>query len=306
MKKILFLLIVLAIAAKAYPQNTWRSDRHGFVLGAGCNIFMGDLGGGYKNGTHIFAMDDVDPNFLNMSAMLGYRYRLSDRLAVRANFLFSKVSADDANSKDMARRSRNLNFRSSLIDIGATLDYYFLRENTGRFDPSSLKHRWSGYFFVGIGFLHYNPQGKYQNQWFDLQPLCTEGQGTGARFETTANGRAQVVEAGDKYSLTAAAIPIGVGFKFQVAKDIMVGLELAQRFSTTDYIDDCSTYYFNYQEQGVEPPSSNTVYFADRRLDAASSKTGTPRGNPGYNDSYFTAMFTIYYRLFKGNGGERQ
>ncbi len=305
MKKLLLLFMAALVAVSAHAQNTWRSDRHGFLLGAGCNIFMGDLGGGYKNGTHIFALDDVDPNFLNMSAMLGYRYRLSERLAARANLIFSKVSADDANSKDESRRNRNLNFRSNLLDMGVTLDYYFLRENTGRFDPSSMKRRWSGYFFVGIGLLHYNPQGKYQNQWFDLQPLCTEGQGAGVRFETNSNGRPQVVETGPQYKLTAAAIPIGVGFKYQVAKDLMIGIELAQRFTTTDYIDDCSTYYFNYAQMGVEPPSSNTAWFADRRLDVPSSSTGTPRGNPGYNDSYFTTMLTIYYRLFNNAGGDR-
>lgn len=278
----------------AQAQNSWRGERHGVLMGFGGNIFMGDLGGGYKNGTHIFAIDDVDPNFLKFSGTLGYRYRFTERLAGRVNVIYSEVGANDAKSKSESRKGRNLDFKSHLIDIGVTMDYYFLKEKTiARYDAAPHWRKWSGYFFVGLGALHYNPKGLYQGQWYDLQPLCTEGQGTGARFLSQSTGT--VVQANDKYKLLAVAIPIGLGFKCQLQRDLAVGFELAQRFTTTDYIDDCSSYYFNYEEMGVNPPSDMTRYFANRGGNDA--KTGSMRGNPGYNDSYFTGMITFFYNF---------
>jgi len=299
-------LIVVMGVLSADAQNTWRSDRHGFILGGGCNFFFGDLGGGHEGGNGFFSFRDANVNYMNLSSMFGYSYRLSGRLSLRANVLFSNVAADDANSKDEARRARNLNFRSRLLDIGATMDYYFIRENTGRFDPSSFRSRFSGYFFVGFGVVHFNPMGKYGNQWYELQPLCTEGQGTGKRFLAQTNSGEKVVQAGDPYKLNAVAIPIGVGFKIQLAKDLSLGLEFAQRFTTTDYIDDCSTYYFDYAAEGVTPPSDMTMAFADRSVaGTASHKTGSKRGSSDYNDSYFTMMLTLHYRLFKGANGDK-
>ncbi len=301
MRKILLIMLSAAISLSAYPQNGWRTERHGFLMGLGGNIFMGDLGGGNKNGTHIFALEDVDPSFLKFSGMLGYRYRLTERLSMRATAMYSEVGADDANSKSQARRGRNLNFKSHLVDVGACIDYYFIREKLfQRFESASFASKWSGYFTVGIGGLHFNPKGKFQGQWYELQPLCTEGQGTGVRF--VAGDTKAVTQVRDKYSLMAVSIPIGLGFRYQLSEDLSVGIEIAQRFTTTDYIDDCSTYYFNYDEMGVEPPDDVTRYFAYKCIGAADNipSTGSPRGNSGYNDSYFTAMITFYYKFIKG------
>lgn len=299
MRRLLLVLFITVLSCSVYSQSTWRGARHELVMGVGGNIFMGDLGGGYKNGTHIFAIDDVDPNFMKFSGMFGYKYRFTERLYGRINVVYSEVGADDAKSKSDSRISRNLNFRSRLLDIGATMDYYFLKEKTiVRFDDTPFWRKCAGYFFVGFGALKYNPKGKYQGQWYDLQPLCTEGQGSGVRFLSQSTGT--VVQAGEPYKLLAAAIPIGVGFKCQLSRELSVGIEFAQRFTTTDYIDDCSSYYFNYDEMGVNPPSEMTKYLSDKS--GGVSKTGTVRGNSGYNDSYFTGMITFYYKFSSSNG----
>lgn len=301
MRKLLLVSILILLQMAAYPQNGWRSERHGFALGLGGNIFMGDLGGGNKNNNHIFAFGDVDPNFLKFSGMLSYSYRLSERLSMRLGVLYSEVGADDANSKSESRRKRNLNFKSQLIDMGINLDYYFVREKVfSRYESASFASKWAAYFTVGLGGLHYNPKGKYEGQWYDLQPLCTEGQGTGARF--VAHDTHTVTQAGQKYSLMAVSIPIGLGVKFQLSGDMSVGIEIAQRFTTTDYIDDCSAYYFNYDEMGIEPPSEATRYFAYKSIGSVEGipSTGSPRGNSGYNDSYFTGMITFCYKFLRG------
>ena len=280
-------------------QQSWKNARHSVVAGIGGNIFMGDLGGGDENGRHFFNFQDMDPGILKPSAMVGYRYRLVDRLAGKFTFTFSKVAADDANAKNEARRSRNLNFKSNLMEFGIGGEYYFLREkDLPRFGgEGSFWKRWSGYISVEIALLHFNPMGNYDGQWYELQPLCTEGQGTGVEFLARDGGNEYVVAANDPYKLTAISIPVGIGFKCQITREVALGVELLQHFTTTDYIDDCSSYYFNYDEQGIAPPSEMTMVFADRRNGGSSAGTGGKRGNSGYNDTYFTALFTLHYRF---------
>lgn len=302
MKKFFIFIIVSVLTAvgTANAQQAWKNARHNFVAGIGGNIFMGDLGGGDSNGGHIFSFKDLDPGIFKISTMVGYKYRLADRLAGKCSFTFSKVAADDVNANNEARRSRNLNFKSNLMEFGIGAEYYFLREKEiPRYSSGegTFWKKWSGYISIELALLHFNPMGKYEGQWYELQPLCTEGQGTGVEFKVSDDD--YVVAANDKYKLTAISIPVGLGFKFQVTRDIAVGFELLQHFTTTDYIDDCSSYYFNYEAQGLTPPSEMTKIFADRRSALSSPETGSKRGNSGYNDTYFTTMFTIHYRLLK-------
>ncbi|MBO7439865.1 MAG: hypothetical protein J6U21_09325 [Bacteroidales bacterium] len=298
---IIVVLLLSATFGTSSAQQTWKNARHSVVAGAGCNILMGDLGGGDDNGGHFFNFKDLDPGIFKLSTMAGYRYRLADRLTGKFTFTFSKVAADDVNANNEARRSRNLNFKSNLLEFGVGGEYYFLREK----DVSRLSGKglfWkklSGYISVELAMLHFNPMGNYEGQWYELQPLCTEGQGTGVEFLARDGSSEYVVAANDPYKLTVISIPVGVGFKYQATRDISVGIEFLQHFTTTDYIDDCSSYYFNYDQQGVTPPSEMTKVFADRRSSKTSLDTGGKRGNSGYNDTYFTAIFTVHYRFLK-------
>jgi hypothetical protein len=299
---IVFLLLTASFGTSS-AQQSWKNARHSVVAGVGGNIFMGDLGGGDENGGHFFNFKDMDPGILKLSTMAGYRYRLADRLSGKFTFTFSKVAADDVNANNTARRSRNLNFKSNLLEFGIGGEYYFLREkDMSRFSGGKglFWKKWAGYISVELALLHFNPKGKYEGQWYELQPLCTEGQGTGVEFLAKDGVNEYVVSANDPYKLTVVSIPVGLGFKYQVTSDISFGVEFLQHFTTTDYIDDCSSYYFNYDQQGVTPPSEMTKIFADRRSGGiASLATGGKRGNSGYNDTYFTAIFTLHYRFLK-------
>ena len=301
MKRILILIIVSVLTGVGTlnAQQAWKNARHSVVAGVGGNIFMGDLGGGDENGGHFFNFKDMDPGILKLSTMFGYRYRLADRLSGKFSFTFSKVAADDANANNAARRSRNLNFKSNLMEFGIGAEYYFLREKEiPRYSgEGSFWKKWSGYISIELAMLHFNPMGRYEGQWYELQPLCTEGQGTGVQFLDKQGN--YVVAANDQYKLTVFSIPVGIGFKYQLTRDIALGCEFLQHFTTTDYIDDCSSYYFNYKDQGLTPPSDMTEVFADRRSDVLTAETGGRRGNSGYNDTYFTALFTIHYRFLR-------
>lgn len=300
MKHLFFLLLISLLAIGSANSQAWKNNRHSIIVSAGGNIFLGDLGGGAKEGAHFFGLRDVDLPSVKFSGMLGYRYQIGERLYTRVNVMFSKVGADDANSGREVRKVRNLNFRSDLLEAGATVDYYFIKEKElprhGLKGPS-FGRRIAGYLFVGFSALHFNPMGQYEGAWYDLQPLCTEGQGTGIKYRVKQGGVNAVIETQEPYSRLAYAVPIGLGFKVQINTNVSVGLEIAQHFTTTDYIDDCSSYYFNYAQEGVEPPSGMTSVFANRM--GKNAPTGTQRGDSGYNDAYFTTMFSVYYKFGK-------
>ena len=282
-------------------QQAWKNARHSVVAGMGGNIFMGDLGGGNGEGGHIFSFKDIDSDVLKFSMMLGYKYRLTDRIVGKCSFTYSMVGANDANAGREVRRERNLNFKSNLLEFGVGAEYYFLREKKVPIysGENTFWKRWSGYISIEIAMLHFNPMGEYQGQWYELQPLCTEGQGTGVEYKVWTSSGTQVVTANEKYKLTALSIPVGLGFMYRASREVSVGFELLQHFTTTDYIDDCSSYYFDYDQQGITPPSEMTKIFADRRVNPTNKGTGVQRGSTAYNDTYFTMLFTVHYRFLK-------
>ncbi|MCC7232005.1 MAG: hypothetical protein IT242_03605, partial [Bacteroidia bacterium] len=95
-------------------------------------------------------------------------------------------------------------------------------------------------------------------------------------------------------------IPVGIGFKYTIDRSWGVGLELGIRKTFTDYIDDVSTTYFdfqNYPEANREAP-----LLADRsnHSDPDITRPGAQRGDPRDKDSYMFAIFSINYKLKTG------
>jgi len=137
----------------------------------------------------------------------------------------------------------------------------------------------SAYGFLGIGVFHFNPKAKLDGQWYQLQPLGTEGQGQ--------------VASRSKYKRTQLCVPLGLGAKYAIDRQISVGLELGLRYTFTDYIDDVSKSY--YYDRG----GSLVEILADRSHDD-NSHVGEQRGDPRWNDAYVFAMFNICYKIRTG------
>ena len=146
-----------------------------------------------------------------------YRYNINPRWAVRGNFLFGSVAANDADFDNI-----NLSFESKNQYINLFFDYQI----------GSRKHRLTPYLFGGIGVFFMKPKALIENritnltEYVELQPLTTEGQGMEG-FDSP-------------YSLTQISIPFGLGVKFSVNKFVSIGLEWGLRKTFTDYIDDVS------------------------------------------------------------------
>jgi hypothetical protein len=64
---------------------------------------------------------------------------------------------------------------SVLFEASALLEVNFFKYRGLAKDSRS----WTPFVFAGLGYFHTNPQNLLNDTWYDLQPLGTEGQGTG-------------------------------------------------------------------------------------------------------------------------------
>jgi hypothetical protein len=99
----------------------------------------------------------------------------------------------------------------------------------------------------------------------------------------------------------AACIPLGVGVKYSLNRDINLGFEVVYRFTTTDYLDDVSTTYAPDAQAQFLPDGSPTLWYAmqDRSYETGTSIgiKGRQRGYSNQKDSYILAEFMISFNL---------
>jgi hypothetical protein len=179
-------------------------------------------------------------------------------------------------------KERNLSFRSSVLDFSGQLELNFLPYFTG-----SSKFAFSPYIFTGLSVFSYNPQAEYQGEWYDLQPLGTEGQGT------TAYPSRQT------YSLTQVAIPFGIGVKYSLTDLLCLGAEWSFRKTFTDYLDDVSTTYVDPVQLEAEK-GEVAAALSNRSLGTPGEppiEPGKARGNSATRDWYSFAGITLTMKI---------
>jgi hypothetical protein len=282
-KAIAFIFVALFTLSGVFAQS-----RHSIYWGVGGNMFYGDLGA--AKGEH-----GINFKTFGASAMLGYRYALTDRFTLRANLGYSLLHASDSDSKREAQQSRNLNFRSHSWELSGIVEFYLLKDKYFRhiedWRRASFVGRSALYVFGGVGGLWFNPQGSYNGSWYFLQPLRTEG-----------------VE----YKRIAASFPFGAGYKYQFSPRISLGLEIGFHPTTSDYLDDCHDTYVGYA--GSDNGKNIATLSSDRSpmcylLSDKSGKyhaAGVQRGGNDDRDWFGTVMVTLSYKFksksFNANG----
>ncbi|MEM7103748.1 MAG: DUF6089 family protein [Bacteroidota bacterium] len=226
----------------------------------------------------------------NFSYGIFARYNISNYFGVKANVYRGRISASDANSNDENRRLRNLSFRNDITEIGLTAEFNILG-----YQPYALEKIFSPYIYAGIAGFFHNPQANYEDQWYNLQPLGTEGQGI--------NGYP------DLYKKFTMSVPFGAGVKVALNDKWNIGLDMGLRWTSFDYLDDLSTIYVNNDELLANSPHPNpdlVVALANRTGEylggePVNYETGTSRGDDNNNDWYFMGGLTISYN-FLDNG----
>ena len=261
-----------------------------FALGASAQVNeIGiTVGGAYYIGD--INPDRHFPKHTGLTGGILFRHNMTDRLALRFQGIYGTLEAYDSDSKDTTQWLRNLHFRSRLIEGSLLLEINFFkyraRSKDGKF--------WTPFVFGGLAYFRANPQAYFQDDWVDLQPLGTEGQGT------TASGD-------DLYKIDHFAIPFGAGFKFNVGR-VDFQLEWGMRRTYTDYIDDVSGKYVDNDLLAFENGPLSAI-LADRSgLEAIPgyTNTGKARGNVSTRDWYVYSGLSITYIISRFSDCDEQ
>ncbi len=222
MKKgcLFFLLIIVTLSA--YSQR-WKLGRFEIVYGIGTSNYFGDIGGGEEH--HNWSPADLDFKYTRPVVSVGCRYRMKEKVSVKAYLNYVNIYGSDVNS---INDSRFYSFSSNLIELYGHVEY----------DLISAKQ-----------FMNYSSRGvRYGLQKFNSSINVYTFVGLGGMFFfTKAKDNLASSERFVDNKHIALGIPLGFGVRYPLNNRLFVGFEFGGRFTTTDYLD------------GFSPKVSNAV-----------------------------------------------
>ncbi|MFP4024677.1 MAG: DUF6089 family protein [Thiohalospira sp.] len=222
MKQLLLFYIFLFILPMFGYAQKWKLTREELMGGLGIANYFGDIGGAADPEASVFA--DIDFAYTRPSLMIGYRYRLTERISAKGSFTYANFYGSDAGSKN---ESRNYAFSSNLFELYGHVEYHITEEKqiitystmSLRSGLKKFNAAFNVYVFGGLGGAYFKPKAK--EDFIDSD-----------RFNGSKN--------------LAFVLPVGIGAKYPVRSDLYLGLEFSGRITTTDFID------------GFSPDASNS------------------------------------------------
>jgi hypothetical protein len=259
LKKLLFILL-LGCSATITQAQDWEAG--GWI---GTSSYFGDLNPNY---------DLSNPE---MAGGIILRYNFNKRLALKLGGNYGSIVGNDAFSDDVFQRNRNLSFRSDIMEGNMNFEFNFMT-----YEHGSKRDRFTPYAALGVSLFKFNPEAQLNGQWYELQPLGTEGQ-----FR------------GEEYNLTQVALNYEFGLKVDLSFDWSINVFVSSLRLFTDYLDDVSTIYPDKGdlEEAREPIS---IMLSDRTLNG-SGQYGNQRGNAQSNDSYAFFGIGLVYNFARIN-----
>lgn len=211
-------------------------------------------------------------------------YELFDRLLLRGAYIFARVNGSDTHSEKQNLRLRNLQFESAVSEFSVAGEYYIFNLDETRFSP---------YAFAGLAVFHFDPY-TYDStgKKYFLKPLSTEGQG--------------IYPEKKNYSHWQPAIPFGGGIRIAITENLRLGIEFGLRKLFTDYLDDVSTTYPDYNDL-LLARGQTAVDFSYRGDEVTGGSPvfpnkNTQRGSSRQKDVYYFTGLNLTFRPSFGNG----
>ncbi len=265
-----------------YYDNPWLYEAGISLNAMNC---LTDLGGAKGIGKKF--LKDLNLGKTHTSGGVFFNVAYKNAVALRLEGTFGQISGNDnvlIGVTDIAKErfNRNLNFRSYITDVTALLEIHPMYIFIDWPAKESTPPRISPYLLAGIGYFSFNPQTKVGNNYIDLQPLKTEGQG----FSET--GRKE-------YALNQINIPMGAGFKYELSPLVNLRLELLYRKTFTDYLDDLSTTYIDpalFNKYLTPQKAGLATQLYNKQIEQRAGVNGI-RGISKNNDAYFTVGLKI-------------
>lgn len=319
----------VAVALTANAQQKWKRyrapefvERPGWSLGVtfGMSDLWGDVG--TKSPLNHYTNDKYwdRPHFMGG---IFARYALHPGLVFRTGINYGTLYANDNWNYTAAKKAstleddayqryaRNLDVRANIWEGNVMFEINPRR--FGNLEKRGAKRRMQPYLLLGIGGFHFRPTGTYtprgsdglpngQSRQVDLYDLNVEGNGVEMSDSMAA---ALNFTRPKKYSLWQLEIPMGLGVRWDIGKQLSLGIEYMYRYTFTDYLDNVSGVYvdprvleYEHADNPQRAQQAKDMYDKSWILDKnISHKTGELRGNSSVPDGYSTLAVSFYYRL---------
>lgn len=276
MKKLIFSVVLLLMIVTVTPvQAQWESVRQegeiGFSIGAA--HYFGDL--------------NTKSRLNRPKPTVGafFRKQFGNYIGLRIGAHFAQLGYSDVyNTQNDYQRRRNLSFNTNIFELALQGDFNFFK-----FVPGDPEHSFTPYVTIGAGIFSYDPYAYLNGQKHFLRPLGTEGQGLAAYPDRKP------------YNTMAFSFPIGVGVKYAINDRMNIGVEVAHRFTSTDYLDDVSTTYVGSDKFPPLPDGSPSIaqLLQDRSYETGDliGIEGRQRGLPKQKDQFIFAELTLSFNL---------
>jgi len=164
---------------------------HEVGIQIGGSNYIGDIG----------PTNYIRPNSFAVGAI--YKYNLNPRTALRGTFTYFDIKSDDANSDNIGRQTRGLNFNNSIKEFAVGLEFSWFNYNGGKYARTNTP-----YILLEFALINYSVVDEKINP--------------------------------NEYSyksFNTFSIPFGLGYKIKLADQFALGLELGMRYTFQDNLD---------------------------------------------------------------------
>lgn len=200
-------LISFLLLTSLFAQG--QINEIGIVLGG--NNYVGDIGPEYY----------INPNSFAFGVI--YKYNLNPRIALRGNFTYFDISAEDLKSDNVGRKERGLEFTNTVFELGAGLEFSWFE-----YDLSSQDQTNTPYILVELAVINHS----IVDQQIGPDEFTYK-------------------------STNTLAIPFGIGYKTKLFGQFALGAEIGMRYTFSDSIDYND---FDIPELSFGNPNSNDWY----------------------------------------------
>ena len=206
---------------------------------------------------------------------LMYKYHHSKFFSSRYQFTYASISGSDQNFS--ANAYRNISFESNIYELGYNLEFNF---KPFGINANQHEENKTTFVFAGFNMFMFNPVRRLPSgDKLELRDIGTEGQ--------NVNNKRQ-------YALIQPSLTLGLGYKFNVKRRTVIGLEIGFRKTFTDYLDDTKDAYPDYNSIKTYQGGSAADLSQPQTVNNNPAIDGkTMRGDKHLKDWYFITGLTI-------------
>ncbi len=289
-----------AYATSAQDAHRLYVEPDGWAIGM--NIGLSDLWGNIGTASPIehYSNSKYFDKITMMGGLFG-RYNVHPGFGLRGQLNYGSLYATDKWNYDLAKKAstqgedayqryaRAQNVKDVMFE-GTLL----MELTPRRLNPEGKKAFKRGQPFIGLGisYFHFTPYSTIaaSQTWVKTYDLHLEGQGFGPTYPK-------------QYSLWAPAIPMVIGYRWDLGQHLNLGIEYMFRYTFLKYLDGVSGKYIDptaFAAHLTPAQAKTAAEVADKGywygLEPQNA-AGNMRGNSAFTDKYSTISITIYFKV---------